>query len=368
MRTTGRRWAVVAVAVAISLVGTSGVAAAWATNYDRRHQGHLPPSTVIGGVEVGGMSIEQAADRVRAELEDPLRRPLRLVAGGTEVTTTAWDLGLRVDVVAAVAKAAEGTGGSLLTRVWRRAAAPSPVLVEARPTWQHEVLDAALEAVAGQVRVDPTEVELDSSSGWLRTVGARPGVELDVERSRRAVLDGLLPGDESLRLVTRRVEPSADDRGHQAILVRTGENRLYLYRNGTIVRDWPVATGKPGHETPAGHWRIVDKIVNPTWYNPGSAWARGMPARIGPGPNNPLGTHALQLDAPLILIHGTPDRASIGYNASHGCVRMLAEDELELFEMVSVGTPVVIVHAGQAQARTDNPVTATAEQAAAVQF
>jgi lipoprotein-anchoring transpeptidase ErfK/SrfK len=80
-----------------------------------------------------------------------------------------------------------------------------------------------------------------------------------------------------------------------------------------------------------------------------------MPARIGPGPSNPLGTRALALNAPGILIHATPDVASIGYSASHGCVRMAPGDEQDLFGRVGVGTPVVIVTAGPAHPRSAAP-------------
>jgi L,D-transpeptidase ErfK/SrfK len=93
-----------------------------------------------------------------------------------------------------------------------------------------------------------------------------------------------------------------------------------------------------------------------------------MPARIAPGPNNPLGQRALALDAPAILIHGTPDRSSIGFSVSHGCIRMLPENEQELFDSVEVGTPVVIVHAAPAKDRLADPTPTDPNQAAAVLF
>ena len=49
------------------------------------------------------------------------------------------------------------------------------------------------------------------------------------------------------------------------------------------------------------------------------------------------------LTAPGVGIHGTPDAASIGYSASHGCIRMLISDATWLFDHVSIGTPVLIV-------------------------
>jgi len=60
-------------------------------------------------------------------------------------------------------------------------------------------------------------------------------------------------------------------------------------------------------------------------------------------PGNPIGTRWMGLSAPLVGIHGTPDAASIGYSASHGCIRMHISDATWLFDHVDVGTPVVII-------------------------
>jgi L,D-transpeptidase ErfK/SrfK len=96
-------------------------------------------------------------------------------------------------------------------------------------------------------------------------------------------------------------------------------------------------------DTPQGHFEIVNKRVNPTWVNPATTtWGKDEPAVIPPGPDNPLGTRAMDLSAPGIRIHGTPDDASIGHWASHGCVRMHIADAEALFDLVDVGTPVII--------------------------
>jgi L,D-transpeptidase ErfK/SrfK len=68
-----------------------------------------------------------------------------------------------------------------------------------------------------------------------------------------------------------------------------------------------------------------------------------MPRSIPGGPNGPLGTRALYLDAPGIRIHGTPNPGSIGTYASHGCIRMLMSDVEELYEIVDVDTQVLII-------------------------
>jgi hypothetical protein len=66
-----------------------------------------------------------------------------------------------------------------------------------------------------------------------------------------------------------------------------------------------------------------------------------MPAEIPPGPGNPLGVRAINWSAPAIRFHGTSATYSLGYNASHGCVRMSNEDVIELYDMIEVGTPIV---------------------------
>ena len=81
---------------------------------------------------------------------------------------------------------------------------------------------------------------------------------------------------------------------------------------------------------------------NPWWYPPPSPWAEDAEP-VPPGPGNPLGTRWMGLSAPYVGIHGTPDAASIGYSASHGCIRMRIPDAEWLFQHVKVGTPVFII-------------------------
>jgi lipoprotein-anchoring transpeptidase ErfK/SrfK len=93
-----------------------------------------------------------------------------------------------------------------------------------------------------------------------------------------------------------------------------------------------------------GSFEIVTKQLNPWWYPPDSDWAEGAEP-IPPGPGNPLGTRWMGLSAPAVGIHGTPDAASIGYSASHGCIRMHVPEAEWLFQRVKEGTPVYIVDA-----------------------
>ena len=141
-----------------------------------------------------------------------------------------------------------------------------------------------------------------------------------------------------------RPEVTEEDLGQVIVIKR--ESRVLLYYNGTkLKRTFRVATGQSSFPTPIGKFEIINMQRNPWWYPPqGSAWAEGEEP-VPPGPSNPLGTRWMGISSPYVGIHGTPNAASIGYSASHGCVRMLIPQVEWLFEQVEVGTPVFIVSA-----------------------
>ncbi|HEY4347218.1 MAG TPA: L,D-transpeptidase family protein [Gaiellaceae bacterium] len=128
------------------------------------------------------------------------------------------------------------------------------------------------------------------------------------------------------------------------ILINREQNRLTLFHsNNKVWKVFSVATGQSIYPTPTGRFSIVVKWVNPTWYPPTQdAWAAGLKP-VPPGPGNPLGTRWMGLSAPGVGIHGTDEPGSIGYSASHGCIRMQVADSEWLFTKVRVGTTVVIV-------------------------
>ena len=355
-----RRTVVVAVILPLTLLLAVG-AAIGAIAIDRRAQRTVPSGAFIQGVDVGGLTFDEAVARVREKVEAPLHRPITLTVDKFKTQTSSWDLGYRVDVPGAVRKAMGTRSGNMLSRVSSQlfSSGGAPFL-ELKPAWGPGQLDDVL-AVAGTIVADaPKDADIDVSSGWVKIVPEKAGKEIDVEASKQAVMNGVALGDTTVKMVARPIKPSSDPALTKVVLVRAGENMLYLYENGQIVKQWPVATGASGYLTPEGVHRITQKIVNPSWHNPGSAWARGLPKVIGPGPNNPLGTKALRLDAPAILIHATANRSSIGYSESHGCIRMTEENEAELFSMVDVGTRVAVVQVTPPRPKGSAPIDATA--------
>ncbi len=105
------------------------------------------------------------------------------------------------------------------------------------------------------------------------------------------------------------------------IIISIAAKTLSLYREGRLVRSYPVATGKPTTPTPRGTFTIINKQVNP---------------------GGPFGTRWMGLSEPHYGIHGTNNPASLGTAASNGCVRMYNDDVNELFNQVPVGTVVTI--------------------------
>jgi L,D-transpeptidase ErfK/SrfK len=145
---------------------------------------------------------------------------------------------------------------------------------------------------------------------------------------------------------TAWILPAVDHR--PAIIINIPELRLYYLprKRGAKVRTYPLGIGDQGRDTPAGTYTIVEKIANPAWYVPKSIRAerRGLPAVVPPGPDNPMGSHALRLSLRSILIHGTNRPWGIGRRSSHGCLRLYPEDIKELYNLVPKGMRVVILN------------------------
>lgn len=129
-----------------------------------------------------------------------------------------------------------------------------------------------------------------------------------------------------------------------SIVVKTSERRLYLVLGeGHAVR-YPVGVGKPGKQW-AGATRIDGKYRNPAWSPPAEV-KRDKPSIPnvieGGSPHNPMGVAAMTLAGGEYAIHGTNVPNSIGGYVSYGCIRMYNQDISDLFERVSIGTPVYV--------------------------
>ena len=151
-------------------------------------------------------------------------------------------------------------------------------------------------------------------------------------------------------LITTQAEARPDVVGFRGeyspgtIIVKTNERRLYyVVDQGHAVR-YPVGVGRAGKQW-AGTTRIDGKYRNPAWSPPREVKRDkpSMPDVIpGGSPRNPMGVAAMTLAGGEYAIHGTNMPGSVGGFVSYGCIRMLNADISDLYQRVSVGTPVVV--------------------------
>ena len=171
------------------------------------------------------------------------------------------------------------------------------------------------------------------------------GRSIDAKKLTRRIVAALAANSRlALRQHTVTVAPTVSAAAFEHVItINRSTNRLTLYDSGRFYRSFPVATGQAVYPTPRGTFHIVVKYRNPWWYPPtSSSWAQGLKP-VPPGPSNPLGTRWMGISSPGVGIHGTDAPASIGYSASHGCVRMQVPDAEWLFDHVDIGTTVHIV-------------------------
>ena len=114
------------------------------------------------------------------------------------------------------------------------------------------------------------------------------------------------------------------------LVVDLSKRELVVLRNGDEVTTYGVAVGRPRHPTPTGSFRTGDIIYNPSWRPPPQYWARNLEPQPGGAPANPMQGVKIFFRAPYYFIHGTNDPGSIGEAASHGCIRMTADDAVSL--------------------------------------
>lgn len=197
------------------------------------------------------------------------------------------------------------------------------------------------ETVIGSVKTH--EIKGDES---LIEIARKFGIGYNEIADANPELDPFIPGNgKQITVPTAWILPEIAS--CDGIVINLSEKRLYYFhkRNSNIVRTYPIGIGDEGTETPEGVFTVIDKKVNPSWYVPESIRQKRpeLPKVVPPGPDNPLGSHALRLSAKSILIHGTNRPYAVGRKASHGCIRMYPEDIPKLFQAVPNKTKVTII-------------------------
>ena len=287
----------------------------------------VPAGVSIGGVRLGGLGSEEARNAITWWYN----RPLRFAFYKKHWTVRPAALGASVDADEAVRQVLK--------------AQPTDHL-SLRVNIDAERIQRYVRALDGRLSIAPQDATA-SLAGLRPVIGpGKTGVALDRPQTVARIQEALAVARRPVvRPASRTVAPSLTSADFGAVVViYRGSNELHLYNGEQPWRTFQVATGQAIYPTPLGSWHVVDMQRNPWWRPPDSPWAQGLKP-IPPGPGNPLGTRWMGLDAAGVGMHGTPDSASIGYSASHGCIRMRIPDAEWLFNHVRIGTPVFIVNA-----------------------
>jgi hypothetical protein len=247
---------------------------------------------------------------------------------------------------------AESREGGLVERVGRYVQGSS-VNVDIKPRVQYseDAVEDFVAEVAGEINQEPQDASIEPSTETLTPTPGEPGVELQEPEMQELIVDQLdSPGSEDPIDAEDQVEKVAPEITTKElaqeyptyITVDQSEYKLRLFVNLKQVKSYGVAVGGSGYDTPTGLHSIQDKQIDPTWNVPTSSWAGDLAGQsIPPGPSNPLKARWMGIYNGA-GIHGTDDTGSIGSAASHGCVRMLVPDVIDLFDRVEVGTPIYI--------------------------
>ena len=339
------------VAVALALLTVAGMGAlAWA---DESSAEELPSGARVAGVDVGGLTREQALQRARGRLAPLIARPAHVQVGDRRYTITAQQAAVRVDPRAAVERAyAAGREGSFLARGWRSLTGgkvvsniPVPVSVD------RVAISRFVGRIERKLARKPVDASLDMTLTSISVSSARPGRRLAERDALVARLTRRLTSrseQRTLRARTVTVAPKITDEEvfdatPVAVTVSRTERRVRVFRRGELVKTYTVAVGSSEFPTPTGRFVVQTMQKNPSWNVPQSEWAGSLAGETIPGgdPRNPLVARWIGFNG-SVGFHGTNSAGSLGSAASHGCIRMNPGDVSDLFERVRPATPVLV--------------------------
>jgi lipoprotein-anchoring transpeptidase ErfK/SrfK len=319
---------------------------------DAAQEDNIAEGVTISGIDVGGMSKDEARRAVAQHVEEPLEQPVKVRYGGKTFRLTADQARVEADIDGMVDEAVEESrNGNIVSRVARSITGGTvDAEVSTRVTYDQSRVDKLIRKVEDSVERPATDARVEFGGGGLKKVRGKEGVTLRSDHLREAI-DDELTHPSSQRTVKARVSKTKPKLGINdlagkyptVVTVDRSNFTLRVYKKLKLQESYTIAVGQAGLDTPAGKYNIQNKAVNPAWSVPNSAWAGSLAGQVIPGgaPNNPLKARWLGIYDGA-GIHGTSDIGSLGTAASHGCIRMAIPDVLEVYEMVPVGAPIYI--------------------------
>jgi lipoprotein-anchoring transpeptidase ErfK/SrfK len=294
----------------------------------------------VAGVDVSNQTLSQAAGTInRAFFFQLVKRNVSVRVGGRPYRLRTKKIGLEFDP-AKSARRAFIAGNKT----------PDPVDVLPYVTYDQKKLDAFVARVDKGARVAARNATVRITLRHMLRRSGRTGREMNEkklqEQLKRSLTDPRAP--RLVRPPRAVIKPNVRMRDLRSaygtvVTIDKSNFRLRLFKRLRFVKSYGVAVGQPAYPTPTGLFSITNKAVNPTWSVPDSPWAGALRNETVPGGSaaNPLKARWLGITNG-VGIHGTAETGSIGTRASHGCIRMLVPDVIDLYPRVPVGTPVLL--------------------------
>jgi lipoprotein-anchoring transpeptidase ErfK/SrfK len=305
----------------------------------------IPVGAKAAGLDIGGLTLSDAADRLAGAFSFPLGQPIDVRVAGHRRTLHPGDIGFRFDPyktarranIAAKAAAVEDDGDH-------------DVDVPLHVAYDKAALAAFTVRVDRASDIVPRNAHVRFKLNRMILRRARMGWSID-ERALAKAIEPVL-GDpyatRALRAQRSRVPPavnSNDLRRRYRVVVTIDRRhfKLRYFRNLTHRKTYEVAVGMADYPTPTGRYTIGTKAKNPDWNAPDEPWAGAYRNEVieGGAADNPLKARWLGIVGG-VGIHGTAAEDSIGSRASHGCIRMRVADVIDLYPRVPVGSTVLI--------------------------
>jgi lipoprotein-anchoring transpeptidase ErfK/SrfK len=336
---------------AIVAVGLVAVLVVGAYAYDSSQKDKIADGVTVAGVDVGGLTADQAARKVRRQLLSPLRHSLRVGFDGESWTLPGEKLRVHANIDAAVEQAVEESqDGGLPTRLVRYVTGEElDESLSAHVEYSEPAINRFVRRVADEVDREAQSATVSAGADSLEVVPAENGRKLRdnllEQELEEAVLDAKAPHTIVARVHSTKPNVTGDEVASEYpsyLTLDRGTYTLRLWKNLKLAKTYTVAVGQEGLETPAGLYHIEEMQENPSWHVPESSWAGSLAGQvIPPGPSNPIKARWMAIFEGA-GIHGTEETSSLGTAASHGCVRMSIPDVEELYDQVEVGTPIYI--------------------------
>ena len=285
------RTRIAVIAAAVGLLLLAGAGAVYA--YDRAHAEEIGKGVRVGGVDVSGLTEQEARAKLERAVLDPLRRPVVVRAIGKRFTLTPARAQVGVDVEGSVRAAMERTrSGNMLSRTWRgiRGASVDAEL-ELDISYSKVAIERLVERVRKAVDKPAVDADVDLESGDLTPQPSEEGRRVLAKRLQRQVRRRLLALDDVKTVAARtkvvKPEVTTDELAEKypaIVFVDRANFQLTLYKDLKLAKTYGIAVGQVGLETPAGLYHIQNKAVDPAWTMPNSSWVgRPIAGRVVPG-------------------------------------------------------------------------------------